>query len=89
MNNFQSVNNYGVVLFYNSSSAMQAEAVLTRAGITVKLIPTPRHLSSDCGVALRFDGERHTQVEALLAGAHVEISGIHPLAGAKAGAASA
>ena len=81
--------NYGVALFHNSSSAMQAEAVLGRAGMIVKLIPTPRHLSSDCGVALRFDADRQSQVERLLAGARVEITGIYPLAGERAGAASA
>ena len=68
---------YGVVLFHNSSSAMQAEAVLVRAKLAVKLIPTPRELSSDCGISLRFDWNLNGEVKTLLEGAHVEISGIH------------
>lgn len=58
---------------------MQAEAVLLRAGFAVKLIPTPRELSSDCGLALRFDWSRNDQVESLLMKMHVETAGIHPL----------
>ncbi len=73
------MNAYGVVLFHNSSSAMQAEAVLTRAGLKVKLIPTPRHLSSDCGVALRFDWEQNANVSGLLAKARVDLTGVHEL----------
>lgn len=70
---------YGVVLFHTSSSAMQAEAVLLRAHLDVKLIPTPRELSSDCGLSLRFDWQAHEQVEALLMKMHVETAGIRSL----------
>ena len=45
---------YGVVLFHTTSAAMRAEKVLKNAGIAVKLIPTPRELSSDCGISARF-----------------------------------
>lgn len=69
---------YGVVLFYTNSGVMQAEAILQKAGLLIKLIPTPRELSSDCGVALRFDWQQVEQVRELLAKARVEISGIHP-----------
>ena len=70
---------YGVLLFHNSSSAMQAEAVLLRAGLKVKLVPTPRHLSSDCGVALRFDWELNDEVGALLTKFRVDLAGTHLL----------
>ena len=70
---------YGVVLFHTGSSAMQAEAVLLRAHVNAKLIPTPRELSSDCGLSLRFDWDCHEQVEALLLKMHVETAGIHSL----------
>ncbi len=71
------MNSYGVVLFHTSSSAMQAEAVLVRAKLPVKMIPTPRDLSSDCGIALRFDWCQNEQVQALLNKARVEIAGVH------------
>ncbi len=72
---------YGVVIFHNSSSAMQAEAVLVRAKLAVKLIPTPRELSSDCGISLRFDWSLNGEVKTLLESAHVEIAGIHAPSG--------
>jgi hypothetical protein len=46
---------YGHVLFYTSAAAFRAEKLSGAAGIPgARLIPTPRELSSDCGVALRF-----------------------------------
>lgn len=59
---------------------MQAEAVLLRAKRAVRLIPTPRELSSDCGLSLRFDWDIHEEVESLLMKMHVETAGIHLLA---------
>lgn len=73
------MNSYGVILFDTSSSAMQAEAVLIKARLPVKFIPTPRELSSDCGVALRFDWGLKDEVEALLKKMRVDLAGIYPL----------
>lgn len=57
---------YGVILFHTTSSAMRAEKLLVAEGCSVKLIPVPRHLSSDCGVALRFDWHQQEKVKSLL-----------------------
>ncbi len=70
---------YGVLLFHTNSAVMQAEALLTKASFKIKLIPTPRDLSSDCGVALRFDWERNADVRALLNSSHVDVADIHHL----------
>lgn len=72
---------YGIILFHNTTSAMQAEALLMRASLTVKLIPTPRELSSDCGISLRFDLTLKETVNKLLESAHVNIAGLHSLTG--------
>lgn len=45
---------FQVVLFFSTSAAIRAETLARRTGLEVKLVPVPRHLSSDCGVALRF-----------------------------------
>jgi hypothetical protein len=58
---------------------MQAEAILVRAKQEIKLIPTPRELSSDCGISLRFDWNMKSEIEMLLERAHVDNAGIHPL----------
>lgn len=70
---------YGVVLFYTTSSAIRAEKLLAREGYVVKLIPVPRQFSSDCGIALRFDWHQYEQVRSMLDKAHVGIDAIHHL----------
>lgn len=37
---------YGVILFFTTSSAIRAEKLLAKEGYTIKLIPTPRQFSS-------------------------------------------
>jgi hypothetical protein len=70
---------YGVLLFYSTSWAVRAEKVLQGAGLEVKLIPVPRHLSSDCGVALRFEWPHIEEVRSLLETAGVEVDGFHQM----------
>jgi hypothetical protein len=62
----------GVVLFHTTTSALRSEKILRKAGLNVKLIPTPRELSSDCGMALRFELSDREEVENQLASAGVE-----------------
>lgn len=69
---------YGVVLFHTTSSAMRAEKTLLRQGLVIKMIPTPRQFSSDCGLALRFDWSQREAVGEFLKAANVEIAGVHP-----------
>ena len=71
---------YGVVLFYSTQGAIKAERVLMHAGLScIKLIPTPRQLSSDCGTALRCAWADREAVLAALRTARVEYEGIHKL----------
>ncbi len=68
--------NHGVVLFHTNSAALRAEKILAQARLVVKLIPTPREFSSDCGIALRFEWNDSARVEELLDEARVEVAGI-------------
>jgi hypothetical protein len=70
---------YGVVLFSTNSSALRAEKILLKEGISNKLIPTPREYSSDCGIALRFAQHEESHVRELLESAGVEFSSIHSM----------
>lgn len=71
-------NRYRVMLFFSVNGAMKAEKILKEAGIPYKLIPVPRHLSSDCGLALRFRVEEEDRVKELVEG-KVQIKGIYDL----------
>jgi len=44
---------HAVILFPTSAHVMRAEKLMKRAGFFSRLIPVPRHLSSDCGVCLQ------------------------------------
>ncbi|HSJ56545.1 MAG TPA: DUF3343 domain-containing protein [Anaerolineae bacterium] len=70
---------YGVVLFHSTAHALRAEKVLQGAGVPTKMIPTPRQLSSDCGMALRFDPAERARVEETLREGNVPINGIHDM----------
>ena len=70
---------YGVVLFHTTSSALRSEKVLQHAGLTTKLIPTPRQFSSDCGLSLRFAWADAHRVQSVLHEAQVELAGVYPL----------
>ena len=70
---------YGIVLFDTTQAAIKAEKVLQQARIKTKLIPVPRHISSNCGVSLRFDLQLASEVESALAEKRVPIAAIRPL----------
>ena len=70
---------YYVALVHSTSLAIRAEKLCRNAGLTVKLIPTPRHLSSDCGTALRFLEKDRETVERVLSQGKLEYDQISPL----------
>ncbi|OHD81123.1 MAG: hypothetical protein A3J97_03405 [Spirochaetes bacterium RIFOXYC1_FULL_54_7] len=65
---------YGHVLFYTSAAAFRAEGLVKRLPLPLpgaRLVPTPRELSSDCGVALRFALDDRSSIQSLLDDAKV------------------
>lgn len=71
---------YGVVLFHTTSAALRAEKVAQGAGLVVKLIPTPREFSSDCGLALRFLWADAERMRGVLEAGRVEVAGLRQMA---------
>lgn len=72
-------NEYGVVLFRTTSAALRAEKVALTAELKVKLIPTPRQYSSDCGLSLRFDWSQADEVRETLMQAGADWVDVRPL----------
>jgi hypothetical protein len=66
-----------VFLFESVSAALVAEKVLKDMGITNKLIPVPRQLSSDCGVCIRVESDDQLRVEQALTD-KVKVLAVHP-----------
>ncbi len=54
---------YGLVLFESVHHALRAEKILKNAGIPYKLIPVPKHISSDCGICVRFMQKDKAEME--------------------------
>lgn len=69
---------YHVMIFYSVHHALRSEKILKELGVPHKLIPVPRHISSDCGVCLRFAADVRDRVENALTG-KVEFSEIRAL----------
>lgn len=67
---------HSVVLFHSTSGAIRAEKLAKKGGLRVKLIPVPRHLSSDCGLCLRFESEDVHSLRAILDASQVEFDEI-------------
>ena len=67
----------GLISFFASHHAIRAETLLKRHGHGARLVPGPRELSPNCGVALRFEYDRRDVVAALLAANRVRVDGVH------------
>lgn len=67
---------YGIILFDTTQAAIKAEKVLMSAGISIKLIPVPRHISHNCGIAIRFELGFMDEVRSVLRKEDVPIADI-------------
>ena len=68
----------GVVSFFASEHAMRGERTLQRAGLPARLVPGPREVSPNCGVAVAFVWENRAEVEHALTDAKIRYEAIHP-----------
>lgn len=66
-----------VAIFNSIHRVMKAEKILKTEKLPILLIPAPRSLSSDCGLAIRYAGDQREQVEALLDSAALIPEEIH------------
>ena len=57
---------YAVIITYSTSHAVRAEKILLAAGLEAKMIPVPRHISSDCGTAVRIPAGQVEESERLM-----------------------
>jgi len=73
------MNEHAVILVDSTSQALRIEKLLISESLTCKLIPVPRHLSSDCGVCLRFMQADLERVQALLEENHFQFRSIERL----------
>lgn len=56
-----------LAVFNSAHRVMKAEGLLKSKGLKILLIPAPRVLQTDCGLAIRFDEGQRSEVLAMLA----------------------
>lgn len=67
---------YAVILMHATSHAIGVEKLLLDEGIPCKMIPVPRHISSDCGACVRIRQQDRDIARQALGKANVEVKGI-------------
>lgn len=67
----------GLVTFYASHHAVRAEKILKKNSFTVMLVPGPREISPNCGVALQFEYALVERVGQTLKQNKVQIEALH------------
>ncbi len=70
---------FTVILVHATSHALRGEKLIKQAGISCRLIPVPRRLSSDCGVCLRVKQADRDTVVRILNDYHVETEGVYDI----------
>lgn len=66
-----------VAIFHSIHRVMKAEKILKQAHKSILLIPVPRQLTSDCGLAIRFEARLRAEVEEVLTAAGLEIQELY------------
>lgn len=67
----------GVLTFFGAHHALKGDAVLSKSGYTVALIPGPRKISPNCGTALRFEYEYREEIRDVLSSNSVAFEALH------------
>lgn len=70
---------YFYILFPNHTSGLALERVIKKNEISYTITPTPRELSSCCGITIRLQPEDVEKVKRLITQHRIPIEGIKPL----------
>lgn len=67
-----------IITFDSIHHALKAEKMIRSAGLAADAISVPRHLSSDCGIALKIEDSIEDSVVTLMQENGINHRGIHP-----------
>ena len=68
-----------IAVFHTTAAAMAAEQLCRREGLEGRLIPVPRSVTSDCGIAWSAPAELRDTLELRFREAGLEVAGIYLL----------
>jgi hypothetical protein len=72
-----------IAVFHSIHRVMKAEKILKGAGVPILLIPAPREISSDCGLALRYTPDDAERIQDLLFGQDLPPAEVYQYQGGK------
>jgi hypothetical protein len=67
-----------IITFESVHQTLKAEKAVRAAGLKADAISVPRHLSSDCGIALRIDEAIENSVVNVMKDKDINYKGIYP-----------
>jgi hypothetical protein len=68
-----------ILIFRGTHQVMSAEKNLKKAGVPMRLIPVPRRLASDCGLAIRISPPDRNHAREVLSRARILPRSVHIL----------
>lgn len=68
-----------ILIFRGTHQVMSAEKQLKKGGVAMRLIPVPRRLSSDCGLAIRIFRPDREAAREILSRAGIPPKSVHVL----------
>lgn len=66
-----------ILIFRGTHQVLSAEKRLKGGGVTLRLIPVPRRLTSDCGLAIRIRLDQRDRAREILSGARLSPVSVH------------
>ena len=66
-----------IMTFDGTYYVLKVEKLLKKEGIAVEAIAAPRHISSDCGICIRFSRSDEERVRRIIITANIEITGVY------------
>ena len=70
---------FSVILFHSNNHSIRMSNILKKKSIDHKMIPVPRHLSSDCGYCVRIKSADHEIVFRIIQENNVEFDKIEKI----------
>jgi len=66
-----------ILIFRGTHQVLSAEKRLKGGGVQVRLIPVPRRLTSDCGLAIRIPLDQRDRAREILSGTRLLPASVH------------
>lgn len=73
------MSDFAAILFYSNNYALWTARILKKSGYFNKMIPVPRHLSSDCGYCVKIKSVDYLSVEDIIKEKNIEYDRIEYL----------